>query len=207
MSRIIFTAVLLLYFCIESSAQQSIESKNNLSFSPLHLFDNTFQLGYERIFIGKTSGLFMSGGVTYKDENYDYKAGGSFEVHYRYYLLNPSSESMFSEKVVFYAAPYIHSRYLETIYNNWSWVEDLSMPDNGYVEERELKEIVKSIGLGVLMGLKLQIHEKIFVESYVGGGLKISDVDNEGGKDQHLITSPGYSGVVPKGSISIGIRF
>lgn len=82
--------------------------KNAITFSPLKFTENTFQMGYERLF-NESNSLYFALGAIYKEEN-DHEEGFLGEIHYRYRVYNNVNEN--SSFSIFFS-PYLQYKYVE----------------------------------------------------------------------------------------------
>lgn len=181
-----------------------------LKISPFHFFDNTLHLGCE---IFKTStykvSLMVAGNLTYREGRTISDKGGSFEFQARYYPrgFKPDSTSWIRNSASgFYiglGATLGTNEYKENIYD---------MVDNSFVQANS-----QWVTPAVVFGYQLIIWDALYLDLYLGGGMKVNDVvyksfsTNTKAEDylssNSSIFSRYYKGILPKAGFTLGVGF
>ena len=188
--------------------------------SPFHFFDGTLYASYERPLENNRS-IQLDGGLRLADDGNDY--GWIGELQLRKYLFSPK----FTEKSVlsgFYAGLYANGKYFNE-YNEWrewntiaepywdyvynkdgteNWEE--SVWHQGVYEEELIKENydIKQGEGGVIFGFQTIIKKALSFDLFLGGGIRGAQIDGKR-LDRFHGNDRGYTGVVPKGGVSVGI--
>ena len=188
--------------------------------SPFHFFDGTLYASYERPLENNRS-IQLDGGLRLADDGNDY--GWIGELQLRKYLFSPK----FAEKSVlsgFYAGLYANGKYFNE-YNEWrewntiaepywdyvynkdgteNWEE--SVWHQGVYEEELIKENydIKQGEGGVIFGFQTIIKKALSFDLFLGGGIRGAQIDGKR-LDRFHGNDRGYTGVVPKGGVSVGI--
>lgn len=190
--------------------------------SPFHFFDATFYISFEKSLEGNRSVQF-DGGIRLADDGDDY--GWMGEVQLRKYLFSTkcAGESKLSG---FYAGIYTNGKYFKE-YNEWTdwktleepyweyvynedgtenWEE--SMWHEGEYEEVTIKESydIKQGEGGVVFGFQAILNEALSFDVFLGGGVRGAQMDGKK-HDNYYDGGRGYTGVVPKAGIAVGITF
>ena len=66
---------------------------------------------------------------------------------------------------------------------------------------------IKQVEGGVLIGIQLIFSEKLSLDLFAGGGLRISDFDNKPLDLDFYSPERGYTGIVPKIGFEVGVSF
>ncbi len=176
--------------------------KNMLRLSPFHFADGTFHLTYER-FLGETSSIAISGGVTSRQRWYQEEPDFGFqeELQFRYYLLPPSNIGSNGKNFFFfkglYAGPYVTHRFRQQSVQEWDWVTQQNV---------NVFENVNEFSGGVLLGVQMAFGNVLFVDVFTGGGIKRS-TGASANQQFRTVFSPGFNGVLPKAGLQLGIGF
>lgn len=195
----LITALVFVLFVFNLNAQtKEPEDRNNLfSFSVTRLFVNNMSYSYERLF--NTSGAYLSAGVIMKDNNQEKQLGGNVEFQFRLYPI------LHRDKVFqgLYIAPYLTYKYLDVTRDVYYWD-----PVN-YIEiyQNDQREFYNVMGLGVMVGAKIAISNRLVFTYELGGGLRYSDNKSNSNYYGDDIFSPSYTGIVPRADISLGYFF
>lgn len=177
--------------------------RNTFRVGMFHFFDNTFYLNYERK-LKNGNGLLLGGGAIYKEDDYERNAGYRTEVQLKIYVIEHANEKRMNK---LYFAPYFTFKYLERkVYNNYPFYDEWG----NMIYQPPTKEYYHSFSPGIVAGYSLTLYKRINIDMYLGGGLKRTfDADFKGRitHDNSSIWQPGYSGVLPKIGVDIGIVF
>jgi len=167
--------------------------------SPVDLFLNTLELGYERKLANQNS-VAMSGGFKLSQKDgYFSRLGGHGEFQYRINLhYKKSNGGTVHQRFSTYGyfAPFVLFRY-EQIVDAYS--SDVSSSLNSTT-------FVNSGFTGVGFGLRLTgLESRFSMNFFAGGGIKYSDVNGQ--KTYEDFLQVGYTGITPKVSFQMGIAF
>ncbi len=163
--------------------------KNAMYWYLIPLYYSTFQIGYERI---KTTedyrrqGMLYSVGIILSSNRRSNRNGVQGEFQYRFYFdqANP--------QIDLFGGPYAQLEKVKVENDEFETIDD-----------------ILSLGGGLGFGAKLYIFNQGIIEAQIGGGVRYSNVPEER-KDYYKDTKPwdfGYTGVLARGSISIGFAF
>jgi hypothetical protein len=209
-TRKTFLFVLLCISCFTSSGQSANENelvlpKTVFKISPLHFFNSTFQFGTELFNTTQSRSLNIDIGVRSNSQLYDDVKGISAEIGYRKYVKPMTLRTRKSRQ--FYQGIYynffVRGSYFEGFKEDY--VYDPFSGGGTYVSH---KLTARSIGPGFYMGLQKTIWEVVLMDIYVGGGIKISDINPSDRGDFYYdddLFDPGYEGIFPKIGIKFGI--
>lgn len=174
--------------------------KNIFTTTVTSLTVSTFQLNYERA-LNDGMALKFSAGVKYKDKVSDYKAGVNGELQFKYYLLSPDRAKTFYN---IYFAPYLNYHYTKVITDDYTIRGDL--PQDYFWGFKTF--YFHSISAGVIFGQTFTLGKKVFIDLYVGGGLKKNLFPDEYFEEYSSnILKEGYSGITGKIGLDIGFKF
>ncbi len=177
---------------LQSQTKAQEERNNTLSLNIPRLFVNTFNISYERMTENNTS-AFISGSLTFKDDNYVEKHGWSVELQYRFYS-SINRDKIFQGSFV---APYIGNRYIDIRrYQSGPWP-----PQNG----TKRHEYYNTITGGIVGGFRVAIMQSLVLSFELGGGIRYTTGTET--KSTQNIMDYGYSGISPKFEFSIGTFF
>ena len=200
LKSLIMKNIILLISCLVSL---NVIGQNVIAkISPFHLIDGTFYTSIEKEFISDHS-VNISSGYRLSDNGDD--KGWMGEVQLRKYLFTIKS-LRFGESSLsgVFGALYGNAKYFSELED----YDGLYPYDEGYYQDYYEKYEIKQGEAGVLMGIQLVVQEKVSLDFFIGGGLRVSDVE---GKTSINFDpeSPqrGYTGIVPKIGLDFGIVF
>lgn len=198
--------IIIVFICIatfSANAQDKAKSKNTgyqniLKFSVVNFLDNTILLSYERK-INNSTGLMLSGGVSYKvnQGTGEVTEGYKGEFQYKHFVHTKEKEN---SSISIYFAPYFLYKYSEkeTFWSEW--------PPYNY----HYIYYFNSFSGGILFGMNFTIEKKIVIDLYAGGGIKRTfgaqmrdNINYYCGSIWEL----GYNGITPKAGIDVGFKF
>lgn len=138
--------------------------------------------------------------IGFRSSSYDYEDGSGFdaEIAYRRYVapmrIHTRKSRDFYQGI--YYSVFVRGETFSGIPYDYY---------NGTPEPDEQR--VNSIAPGFTLGLQKTLWEIIFLDVYFGGGVKISDAEDDGDfyYDPDL-TQPGYEGIFPRIGAKIGVR-
>jgi hypothetical protein len=204
---------LFVYLLLLSSFSQAQETTPSFTIpravakiAPLYFFNNTLDLGVE-VFNSKFTKSFnasvglRSGGINYVDGK-----GLGIEVGYRKYVspmkLHTRKTKEFYQGI--YYSLFFRGDYFKGTENNYYYDYNSGNQYSGFTRK------TNSIGPGFTIGLEKTFWEIIFIDFYIGGGIKFSDVEISGNPmnsyyRDYDIMDPGYEGIYPKIGAKIGV--
>lgn len=176
---------------------------NIFKISPFHFFEGTFLLSYERMMKDQSMSLMFSAGVHSRQRWFDESEQFGFQedLQLRFYALKPKNVSAGSKRFFyfkgFYAGPYLSHRYRNQAISVFDWILQQNVATQQNVHE---------FSGGVLLGTQFAFGNRLFLDVYLGGGVKrsIGRNPNQSGSG---VLDVGYNGVVPKGGLQLGIGF
>jgi len=175
------------------------EARNFFYVSPVDLFLNTLELGYERKLANQNSVAILGGFKLSQKDGYFNRLGGHGEFQYRINLhYKKSNGGIVHQRFSTYGyfAPFALFRY-EQIVDAYS--SDVSSSLNSTT-------FVNSGFTGVGFGLRLTgLESRFSMNFFAGGGIKYSDVTGQKSYEDFL--QVGYTGITPKISFQMGIAF
>lgn len=194
--------VCIVFLPLLGAAQENapvVMNRNFFYVSPVDLFLNTLELGYERVLPSKNC-LYVAGAyrLSKKDNYYDHMGGGG-ELQYRVNLHYKDQGAMTGRRnfsTFAYFAPYLNYRYEQITY---------AISGYGLSQTTSYSAINSGFG-GVGFGFRLMSNGSRFcLNLFAGGGLRMSDVNGVRKYDDFL--QAGYTGIAPKVSFQLGIGF
>jgi hypothetical protein len=196
---IIFLLIGISAFAQENQPEAKVY-KNIFTTTLTNLFVNNFQINYERAF-NESMALKLSAGMKYKDKINDFKEGVCAEIQFKYYLLSPERKKTFYN---IYFAPYVNYRYTKVMTDDYTVH---GIVDPGYYFGPKTF-IYNSISAGVIFGQAFTLGKKVFIDLYVGGGIRKNlDPDKYIEEYNSNILQEGYSGITGKIGLDIGFKF
>jgi hypothetical protein len=173
--------------------------RNYFYVSPVDLFFNNIELGYERMFASRNS-VFLKGGIKLsKQDDYFDRQGANAEMQYRIdlrYTRNTIYTAPGRFTTYAYFAPYISYRYEQ--------ITEERTIELGV--ERQQVSFINAGFAGVGFGMRFTALESRFcLNLFAGGGLRYSDIN--GLRKYNEFLQPGYTGIAPKVSFQLGIAF
>lgn len=183
-------------FCQEGDTL--IKPKNKLGFSLLPFTIATMEMHYEH-FYNSGNSIWIAPSVRYSNSDYSYddKFGVGIAMQYRIYVFEKFKREHY--KRIFFA-PYAFYQYSEVKNEYYYYYYEYDGMDYPGYEYGHNEQTIHSVGGGFLFGLQYQFAKRVFVDAYVGGGIRKSNPED--GWDDLL--EPGYSGFAPKVGLDIG---
>jgi hypothetical protein len=176
---------------------------NILKISPFHFIEGTFMLSYERMLRDQTMSIMVSAGIHSRERWFDESEQFGFqeEVQLRFYVLPPNNVSARGKRFFYfkglYAGPFAAHRYRNQTLQVFDWILQQNVSTN---------ERINEISGGVLLGAQMAFGNRLFLDVFLGGGVKRS-FGRESGQGGVSALEVGYNGVIPKGGIQLGIGF
>lgn len=199
-TKYLFSGLMLLSFngLFAQDAQQVADLVYNKNFylNMGQFFANTFQVGFEKA-LSNTNGLLISPRIMYRSDNdpEDYTIGGGGELQFRIYLMEGDKRIHFSP---YFSYDYLEDRNTQYLYTSY--------PSYVYDTVKTVK-IISTFATGVVFGIKV-MSGKFAVDMYTGGGIRYSKINNNQSFSLgSAVYGPGYSGIMLKGGVQVGINF
>lgn len=196
------------------SQSEQFAYKNALKISPVEFGKAEFQVAYERYFGDRSTSLTIMPSITLKENNNETIEGFQIGAQYRIFLSHLRSD----EKRVFlglhniglYTGVYSQYQDYKNTYNFSWWDMDTSSEMNG-----EFTKDLTSIEGGAIIGVQVDITQRILLDFYVGGGVRYTDLTDskEGVVDENYfyeeygVFDPEYKGVKPRIGFQLGVFF
>jgi len=205
----------------KSTNYEDLRKPNVIKISPLHLFDNQFQLTGE--FFKKSdykSSFVVSGNFIYADNDRVSDQGFALDLQRRIYPRSFSSDS-----TPFYrnsAGGFYLGLGMQLGYNEYRdksisrIVNKQGYPYDYFSEKLNVHTQNKWAQPYVVLGYQVIVWDALYIDFFVGGGLKMNFV-SKSAPDASLnmddyytdpdIASRYYKGIIPKAGITMGVGF
>lgn len=198
----IATLILATIIWTVCSAQDNSDTtcnKNFLYLNPIPFINNTIQINYERL-LTKKIGLLFSIGYTLVDGYGDGKKGGNGELQFRIYLSDKKTRT----RNLFYFSPYARFQYIESTLGYYR--RNYVYQEYYFVDQPDV--CVSSYTGGLLIGFKWVLNTRLTIDTYIGGGMQISQYKGEKVSQTMDMTYYGYyTGPIPKLGLQFGYNF
>lgn len=187
-------------------------AKHIVKIQPFQFVDNTFFLGYEAFNADFTKSVNLGIGFITSNTQATEEVGFKYEAQYRIYVngfkkyVPKRSESPYNRGI--YASVYFAGLRSEETSEFTSFE-----PIQQVLEFRENTRTVTAYNPGVTIGLQRTIWENLYLDFYIGGGVRFTNVNDsderfpESDFDIDDVYDREYSGVFPKVGMSIGLGF
>lgn len=214
-----FILFFICLFCLGTIAQAQEASahfseKNAIKINPIGFGNASFQITYERFLGDRNSSILLSPTITLKETNEESIEGWEAMAQYRFYLTHVRKDKQKTFLGVhnygFYTGVYgLYSQYQEEFRRGyWDDVNQVEVID-------DYEKNINAFEGGALIGIQIDVTQRILIDFYVGGGVKQADIT-----DTYLETAPPnyyyetygvfdpeYKGVKPKLGLLIGFTF
>lgn len=178
-------------------------SKATIKIAPLHFFTNTFQFGTELFNNSHSRSFNLDIGLKTSSSEFDDASGYSLEAGYRKYVkpmtYREGKGDGFHQGI--YYNFYLQGGYFQGsgYYSNFF---------DQIAEDYDVK--ITYFSPGFYLGLQRTLWEVIFLDVYIGGGFKISNIDHTSSyldRDDldYNVFEAGYEGIYPKLGVKLGI--
>jgi len=192
-------ATILWTGCTSQNNIDTTVNKNFLYLNPLPFINSTFQINYERHLSNKI-GILLSGGYTFVGGYDDGKRGGNGELQFRIYLSDTKNKA----RKLFYFSPYARFQYIESTWDYYQW--NNVNQEYYFIDQPDI--YVSSYTGGLLIGFKWVLNTRLSIDTYIGGGMQISQFNGEKVFPTTDIRYYGYyTGPIPKIGIQFGYNF
>jgi len=228
MKVLLLMGVLLASLVSHSQETVTQTFTNHMYFSPFQLFNNTFQMGFEKD--QKNASLLILFAATLTKKQGDFgptsEEGFSGEIQYRFYLydfkqLGTAASTYLNYNVIYYFAPAIGYSNLNKIYD--ACVESRTSSYEEFVTRTQKTNLSH---LGMLFGSKMIIARRITLDMYVGTIIQLANttitkevsngLDKYGESDYYCypqfdlantLWPSDKTGIFPKVGMQLGMNF
>lgn len=200
---------------------EDLRKRQIIRISPIHLFDNQFNLSAEFFNPTFTRSHLLTASIMYADNNSKVDGGFSLDYQGRIYPRAFKADSMAVYKNSasgFYMGLGIQAGYCD--YRNKHLQRDIlvNSPYGQYRTQVPVNVSTQNIWVNPYLGLGYQfiIWESLYADLFVGGGLKINRV-SKSSPDKSLdlkefyadpiFTDRFFQGIMPRVNLSIGVGF
>ena len=202
---------------------EDLRKKQTIRISPFHLFNNQFNISSEFFNSTYTRSHLLTASIMYADN--DSKSDGGFSLDYQGRIyprrFKPDSMAMYNNSASgFYMGLGLQVGYCEFRDKNLQRSISTTSPWGGgqVLTQVPVNVMTTNIWANPYIGLGYQfiIWESLFVDLFVGGGLKMNRV-SKSSPDKSLdlkefYTDPNFTdryfqGIMPRANISIGVGF
>lgn len=201
MKYTLLTLAFLFVFSITLSAQEEENSSLELKpapralikIAPFQFFVQTFELSVEGLNKTYKKAFQISAGYRSGQNDFINGKGATMTLAYRGYS-RPLNKPLVSKPEVTQGIYY--SLFLKGEYFNG---------DNDNATNQSTT--INSISPGFTIGLQRLVFEVLYLDVYLGGGIKFTDINNESNTitDGYDLLHPGYEGIYPVAGIKVGI--
>ncbi|MFY0651017.1 MAG: hypothetical protein JXQ96_03240 [Cyclobacteriaceae bacterium] len=202
-----FTLLFIIFSAFDAQSQDSSAdgpSKTVMKIQPQQFIDHTFFLALEKFNKDYGKSFMLGLGLTSTNNEYS-ESGYKAEIQYRYYPLkfteNEGRKAGSKYHGGIYASIYLHHSYNVRS----SPYYDYNNPDPTPMEN---KRKILAFNPGVTIGYQKTFFEKLYLDVYVGGGIRTTNVsDSQSGFIDYNdgIFDENYKGIFPKIGFSIGL--
>lgn len=215
MKKLFSILVFLMPFMLlaQDMSQPRFDKKNALKISPIEFGNAEFQLSYERYFGDRSSSIQIMPSFILEENGDESREGFQAMLQYRFFLshLNKDEGKTFwgLQNFGFYAGAYglyFYQNEDRLVY----WYDPMNPGDN---YDNFNKEITAGEG-GAIIGMQVDVTERIIIDFYVGGGIRYTDIvdeyipnENTPYYEYYDVFDPEYKGVKPRLGLQIGITF
>jgi hypothetical protein len=193
-------------------SQEEFKYLNVFKLSPIEFANSEFQFSYERYFNNRKSSIIITPSILLKDQGEESFSGVQAMVQYRLYLTHLQKgihKTLQMHNIGFYGGPYVLGLTYQEDYSSGYF----DLDRNEFINKLYHKDI-KAIEGGAIMGIQLDITERIVLDMFVGGGIRYANVDDDILLDQpddnyfyYDVFDVEYTGVKPKLGLQLGITF
>jgi hypothetical protein len=179
-----------------------------IKLAPLQFFSNTLEIGVESFNKGFTRSFDGSVGFRSGADVFDKGRGMSLELGYRKYVsgmkIHVRKERQFYQGIYYNVA--LKVAYFKGEHYDYYYYD----PNTGNSYNEYMEETTQSIAPSFTLGLQKTLWQIIFLDVFVGGGIRFSESDRTynqyfGWYNDNTIFSPGYDGIYPKVGVKIGV--
>ena len=166
-------------------------NKNVFQFSPAHLVESQFKIGYER-FMGKNpNSIMLLAGVILQEKGADTRNGASGELHFRISVLH---QRWRNTSINLFTGPLFKYKYIEKNEEKYPFPDTVMVNSN-----------IRTATGGVMAGLAFTIVDKISFNFYIGAAAKYSESSDD--SEDNEIFDAAYTGIIPEAGFLFGYKF
>lgn len=198
MKKIFLALFFFSFLVVNAQIDTILPYKNSLRYEMIPALNSTFSVGFEQYTTDVSSIVFIPS-VMYKEDNNLAKQGFIFEAQYRYHVVNKATNNG-KAVISYYVAPYAAVKYFKIEDNYGYSVWNGSYYDYVYLE---YTDEFSAFGAGIIGGSEITFAKKLFLDFYIGGGIRTSDAT----RNAESIVDPGFKGIAPRAGFNIGVRF
>lgn len=199
-----FILPLLLVVSFELWSQE-IDDENSfivprslIKIAPLQFFSSTLEMGIENFNADRNKSFNIDIGFRSGSADFRRGKGISTEIAYRKYASGLKMHTRKDRR--FYQGIY-YSVFVKAIYFKGEERYSFSTIDPVYDDQE-----IWNVGPGFTLGLQKTLWQIIYLDVFIGGGIKFSTYSDGGDPYfEPTITDPGYEGIYPKIGAKIGI--
>jgi hypothetical protein len=168
-----------------------------IKISPFQFFVQTFELSLEAFNASYSKSFQISAGYKSGDNDFTNGSGATVTLAYRKYARTMDRPLIKNPDV------------RQGIYYSLYLKGDTFNGTEAYFSQPIGKTSIMSISPGFTLGVQRTMFDVMFVDFYVGGGIKFPSIDYTGSthpdQGEYDIFSPGYEGIYPMIGIKVGI--
>ena len=211
-----FFIILVSFLCFNNSYSQDsdfFKYNNAIKISPIEFGSAEFKMSYEHYFGVRKSSISIIPSVILKDNFDESKSGVQVMGQYRVFLSHLRSDEGKSilgfYNIAFYGG--VYSLYLN---QNEDYRYGVHNPVTNEYDNLEFHKDITAFEGGALVGMQVDITNRIVLDMYVGGGIRQTDLvdtrdETETQPDYYYygVFDPEYKGVKPNLGLQIGFTF
>lgn len=210
----IFVFIILVLPSLTFGQSDHFNNRNAIKISPVEFGKAEFQISFERYFGDRSSSFTFTPSITLKENNNESIEGFQVGGQYRFYLSHLRSDTrevfLGFHNIGLYTGLYAQYQDYQNDYKFSWWDMDTNTQLNG-----EFTKKVTAAEGGAIIGVQIDITQRILVDFFVGGGIRYADfTDSKEGVveenyyyEEYGVFDPEYKGVKPKIGFQIGILF
>jgi hypothetical protein len=197
----------ILFICVVAASHaQQVEANRSpvpralIKISPLQFFSQTLELSVEMLNHDYSRALQISGSLRSGQSDYIDGHGAGGTLAYRKYvrpLTTPTQRNPEAVQGIYYSV-FLKADYFTGEEQYW-----------GQSQFDKTEEEIASVSPGFSIGLQRTIFEVLFLDVYIGGGIKFAAVNYVGFTPSEQLDydvfHPGYDGIYPVVGIKIGV--
>jgi hypothetical protein len=199
----------VLAFAFQSATAQSSSSNEDynkvLKLSPFEFGRSQFQVGFERYYNDKTRSIVILPSFILKRSNNEKSDGVELGLQYRMYL--SQNDGGIFHHIGYYSGVYGLGLVMREEYNLLKYG-----PNNQNGTPYTATNKIQSVEGGVLLGIQIDITERIVLDFFAGGGVRYSNVSDQRIEQENYYSDYGvfdreYTGIKPRIGFQLGVTF
>lgn len=217
-NTILIILAILCHSAIHAQEESTSISRTILKLSPQHFTDNSLKVGVERFSKTYSTSIALFATAKIHSNEYGFDDNGhnglAGELQVRKYV-SPMKWNMSKRGKVYhqgiYGAAYAQGGSYSGDFTDTYWSFDPITGMRGTQTTYQYQERIGNWGFGFALGYQRTLWQVVFIEIFMGGGIQFSDTIVSGQQPDEPyyyrggITDPGYSGILPKIGMNIGI--